>query len=202
MYRDKNDEDDILDDEDYLEEDEEDLYDDEDEDEDEDDFYEEEEYKDGEEVNDEEEVNNEEEDEEYLEQVENPNKELDDHSNFTEELKTEPFIPEKPQLATVNSDTSSKSESKLPKNIVNQLSNNMAFEVVFELGSINLTINELLHLTEDQMLDVSYDLQQIKIKINGIIIGFGSLVEIDGRYGIKITKLLSSMDNFNSSNSK
>lgn len=78
--------------------------------------------------------------------------------------------------------------------MVDYLTNNMDFTLSCEIGQMNVSLNELLNFKQGQSLDFNLNLQQVKIIINNVVLGFGQLVEVDGKYGVKITKILSVVD--------
>jgi|GEM_PF-5583055 len=81
-------------------------------------------------------------------------------------------------------------EKKLDKNMVDLIT----FTLTCELSGMQLSLNELLDLKEGDMLDYINSMERIMLKINGITIGHGELVNIDGSYGVKINKLYTTFD--------
>jgi len=62
------------------------------------------------------------------------------------------------------------------------------FEISVELGRRNMSLRELLHLRANSVVTLSRSAgENIDILIGGETIGFGEIVVIDNRTGIRIT---------------
>ena len=63
-------------------------------------------------------------------------------------------------------------------------------QVVFDLGERSFTLGELRNLQPGQTLDLGKPLATaVNIRANGALIGYGELVEVDGRLGVSIATL-------------
>lgn len=63
-------------------------------------------------------------------------------------------------------------------------------QIVFDLGERTLTLGELKALQPGQTLDLGKPLATaVNIRANGALIGYGELVEIDGRLGVSVAVL-------------
>ena len=74
----------------------------------------------------------------------------------------------------------------------------MVADVGFELGERSLSLHELQTLAPGFTFDLGRDLRQaVQIRANGMLIGTGELVDIDGRIGVVVTSLLSRTEQLN-----
>lgn len=63
-------------------------------------------------------------------------------------------------------------------------------DLVFSVGTLSLSIEEIINLATTPMLDYSIDfMRPVKILVQGEKIGAGEIVEINGRYALFITQL-------------
>ena len=67
---------------------------------------------------------------------------------------------------------------------------NIPVQVSFDLGERTLTLGELKSLQPGQVLDLGRPLSSaVNIRANGMLIGHGELIEVDGRLGVTLTNL-------------
>lgn len=60
----------------------------------------------------------------------------------------------------------------------------------FDLGELQLPLSELRHLAPGQSFDLGRPLAgAVRVRANGALIGWGELVEIDGRLGVALTQV-------------
>lgn len=85
-------------------------------------------------------------------------------------------------------------DSLSTQNMVEYLRDNMELTLSCEIGALKLTLSELINYKIGTLLEFMTDLQSIKLKLNSVTIGYGQIVKIDGKYGIKINKMLSILD--------
>jgi type III secretion system YscQ/HrcQ family protein len=66
----------------------------------------------------------------------------------------------------------------------------LPLKVVFDLGDVELTLAELKALVPGQAIALGRDPgNAVRVTVNGLKIGTGEIVEIDGRLGVRITEL-------------
>jgi type III secretion protein Q len=66
----------------------------------------------------------------------------------------------------------------------------LPLRVVFDLGDVELTVAELRSLVPGQTIDLAREPgSAVRITVNGVRIGAGEIVEIEGRLGVRITEL-------------
>jgi flagellar motor switch/type III secretory pathway protein FliN len=86
----------------------------------------------------------------------------------------------------------------LNENMVEYIRENMELTLTCEIGGLQVSLNELINYKPGMLLDVLTDLQMVKLKVNSTTIGYGQVVEVGGKYGIKVTKMLSLIDSLSS----
>lgn len=60
-----------------------------------------------------------------------------------------------------------------------------------EMGRSNKSVREVLKFGEGSVVDFDKEEgEQVDIKVNGKLIAQGEVVEIDGNYGVRITRLI------------
>jgi flagellar motor switch/type III secretory pathway protein FliN len=69
------------------------------------------------------------------------------------------------------------------------LLDNLMFNLNAQAGQISLSMQQLLNLASGQVVDLAPLPPKVQLLINGVIIGDGYLVEINGRLGVKIANL-------------
>ena len=104
------------------------------------------------------------------------------------EVKHDVPKPAKPSKKAKGKDHTMLSDHR---EMVDHLRNNLDLLLSCEIGQAKISLNNLLDFKAGEQLNLSTDLQQVKIKVNSTTIGYGQIVNIDGKYGIKITKVLS-----------
>jgi flagellar motor switch/type III secretory pathway protein FliN len=62
------------------------------------------------------------------------------------------------------------------------------FRVACEIGEAHFSLDQLEHLDAGQAFPFHASSQTVYITVNGIRVGEGQLVEVDGRLGVKITR--------------
>ncbi len=66
----------------------------------------------------------------------------------------------------------------------------LPLRVVFDLGELTLTLGAVRELQAGQSIDLGQPLSSaVRIRVNGVLIGTGELVDIDGRMGVTVTAL-------------
>ncbi len=64
---------------------------------------------------------------------------------------------------------------------------NLPIDVVFVAGRLKITLNDLQHIQTGYVFDLQRNSDRhIEICANGVKIGSGELVEIDGRAGVRV----------------
>ena len=62
-----------------------------------------------------------------------------------------------------------------------------------EMGRSNKSVRDVLKFDEGSVVDFDKEEgDQVDLKVNGHLIAQGEVVEIDGNYGVRITRLISS----------
>ncbi len=80
-------------------------------------------------------------------------------------------------------------KSENDDNVIEELSN-VPFTLQIEVGRVEIPLMELLELKEGSVIKLERDLDDIvNLNLNGKIIGKGSLVNVDGKLGVKILEL-------------
>jgi type III secretion protein Q len=70
--------------------------------------------------------------------------------------------------------------------------------VSFDLGERSIPLHELQSLAPGYTFDLGRDLRRsVQVRANGMLIGEGELVDIDGRLGVVVNTLLSGMEGLN-----
>ena len=60
-----------------------------------------------------------------------------------------------------------------------------------EMGRSNKSVREVLRIGEGSVIDFDKEVgDQVDLKVNGRTIAKGEVVEIEGNYGVRITKLI------------
>lgn len=60
-----------------------------------------------------------------------------------------------------------------------------------EMGRSNKSVREVLKIGEGSVIDFDKEAgDQVDLKVNGRVIAQGEVVEIEGNYGVRITKLI------------
>jgi len=60
-----------------------------------------------------------------------------------------------------------------------------------EMGRSNKSVREVLKIGEGSVVDFEKEAgDQVDLKVNGHLIAQGEVVEIDGNYGVRITRLI------------
>ncbi|UOY93399.1 flagellar motor switch phosphatase FliY [Ectobacillus sp. JY-23] len=68
---------------------------------------------------------------------------------------------------------------------------NVEVRLEFIFGSTTKTIDEILKLTDKEVVSLEEEVEDpIQIMANGILIGFGELVNVNGYFGVRVTKTL------------
>ncbi len=61
-----------------------------------------------------------------------------------------------------------------------------------EVGSTELTVNELLSMGSGSVIELNrHTGDPLDVKVNGKLVGRGEVVESNGRYGIRLTEVVS-----------
>lgn len=69
--------------------------------------------------------------------------------------------------------------------------NDVPMLVEAEMGRSNKSVREVLKLGEGSVIDFDKEAgDQVDLKVNGRTIARGEVVEIEGNYGVRITKLV------------
>ncbi len=71
---------------------------------------------------------------------------------------------------------------------------NIPVEVTVELGSAQLTLQEVLNLNAGAIVELKRDAEEpLDLVVNGQLIARGEVVAVDDKYGIKITQIVQSV---------
>jgi len=84
-------------------------------------------------------------------------------------------------------------QSFMPEGFYGDLSilNDVPLLVEAEMGRSNKSVREVLKFGEGSVIDFDKEAgDQVDLKVNGRIIARGEVVEIEGNYGVRITKLV------------
>jgi flagellar motor switch protein FliN len=58
------------------------------------------------------------------------------------------------------------------------------------LGSTSIKVSEIKNLEEDSVIELSASLNQaVELRVNGMTIGYGELVSVNDKFGVKIAAL-------------
>ena len=71
----------------------------------------------------------------------------------------------------------------------NNLLNNLSIQITAQAGQVMLSIQQLMALSLDQVIDIAPLPPKVALLANGVNIGDGYLVELNGRLGVKISRL-------------
>ncbi|MFD0669021.1 type III secretion system cytoplasmic ring protein SctQ [Ramlibacter sp. MAHUQ-53] len=67
----------------------------------------------------------------------------------------------------------------------------LPFQVSFDLGQRTMTLAEIRTLQPGQVIDLEQPLASaVNLRVNGVLVGRGELVEIDGRLGVVVGRLI------------
>ena len=83
--------------------------------------------------------------------------------------------------------------SYLPEGFYGDLSilQDVPLVVEAEMGRSNKSVREVLKMGEGSVVDFDKEAgDQVDLKVNGHVIARGEVVEIEGNYGVRITKLI------------
>ncbi|XRX42560.1 MAG: flagellar motor switch protein FliN [Buchnera aphidicola (Eriosoma harunire)] len=87
------------------------------------------------------------------------------------------------------------------KDVLNRNSNfinDVSIQVSIELGSRLITVKDFLKLSKGSILFLNNHLDHpLNIFVNEILIAQGELVTLDNKYGIRITKIIHVIDDYN-----
>jgi flagellar motor switch protein FliN/FliY len=81
----------------------------------------------------------------------------------------------------------------LPEGFYGDLSilHDVPLVVEAEMGRSNKSVREVLKVGEGSVLDFDKEAgDQVDLKVNGHVIAQGEVVEIEGNYGVRITRLI------------
>lgn len=68
---------------------------------------------------------------------------------------------------------------------------NIPVEMTVELGRTRMTINKLLELVQGSVIELDGLVgEPMAIKINGYLIGRGEVIEMDNKFGVRITNIV------------
>ena len=83
-------------------------------------------------------------------------------------------------------------DETLPKEMdISELAPDVPIKLVAVLGKKRMTLNELLKMKKGEVVDLNRPPSEIvDLMANGQMVGQGELVEIDGKLGVRILKLL------------
>src|SRR3989338_7954047 len=83
-------------------------------------------------------------------------------------------------------------DETLPKEMdISELAPDVPIKLVAVLGKKRMTLNELLKMKKGEVVDLNRPPSEIvDLMANGQMVGQGELVEIDGKFGVRILKLL------------
>lgn len=74
---------------------------------------------------------------------------------------------------------------------INELLQNVEVDVKFVFGSTTKTIQEILHLHENETVTLDEDIDEpLRIYVNDVLMAYGELVNVGGFFGVKVTKAL------------
>lgn len=74
---------------------------------------------------------------------------------------------------------------------INELLQNVEVDVKFVFGSTTKTIQEILHLHENETVTLDEDIDEpLRIYVNDVLMAYGELVNVGGFFGVKVTKVL------------
>ncbi len=66
----------------------------------------------------------------------------------------------------------------------------LPLRVTFDLGDLAMTLGQVRELQVGQSIDLGQPLTSaVRVRVNGLLIGLGELVDIDGRMGVTVTSL-------------
>ncbi len=89
-----------------------------------------------------------------------------------------------------DSDLQKQDDTQIPQELINHsLLNDLSVTVVAQAGQVMLSVQQLLELSLDQVIDIAPLPPKVSLLVNGINIGDGYLVELNGRLGVKIARL-------------
>lgn len=116
----------------------------------------------------------------------------EDHDDITETTDTDEEFSEEHDADT--SDEIDHFEEVLPNDqdkVITSpaLAANLQLKLSAEAGSILISLERLLNLQAGDVLDLANLPPQVNLVLNGLVIGSGLLVEVNGRIGVQISHL-------------
>ncbi len=112
----------------------------------------------------------------------------DDFSGLPEDAPTRvvPAAPQ-PKKAAGTVPTSAKGTSKP----IQEMTSDIPVQVVCVLGKKNVTVGDLIKMKEGEVIDLDrFPHDAVDLVVNGKLMAKGELVEIDGKLGVRIVKLI------------
>lgn len=89
-----------------------------------------------------------------------------------------------------------KMERDLPEDVLSEAGNlsalgDLPVRLTFDLGERSLTLHELASLGAGHVFDLGLSPRHgVNLRVNGMLMGEGEIVEIDGRLGVAVTRIL------------
>jgi len=83
---------------------------------------------------------------------------------------------------------------------LNHLSDSLELKLIAEAGATLISLKKLLTLSAGDIFDIADLPPKVNLVINNVVIGYGTLVEFNGRIGVKITSLVKNTLNINMTN--
>jgi len=83
---------------------------------------------------------------------------------------------------------------------LNHLSDSLELKLIAEAGATLISLKKLLTLSVGDIFDIADLPPKVNLVINNVVIGYGTLVEFNGRIGVKITSLVKNTLNINMTN--
>jgi len=134
----------------------------------------------------------EDEDDDLFDEDEDEEVDMDEDEEEDEEEDEDDMLPPEPVVTPPKMPTPPKPSA--PAAPVSQtpsgsaIATGVQFRVACEIGEAHFTLDQLEQLNAGQAFPFHASSQTVYITVNGIRVGEGQLVEVDGRLGVKITR--------------
>lgn len=136
-------------------------------------------------------------DDDLIESDHNEDDDEDDDHEFEPEPEDEDVSDSRSDDELESSDTGSANAVNTNQQqplIGKDLLKNLSITISAEAGQIILSLQQLVNLEVNQILDIASMPPKVNLLVNGVNIGNGYLVEINGRVGVRIAHLNSGIN--------
>ncbi len=112
-------------------------------------------------------------------------------SSYTEDIEAPESTTPVEVIEAIQLEELVSQEHNLTGLLSDETLSNVEVQLEFIFGSTTKTIDEILKLTENEVVSLEEEVEDpIQIMANGVLIGFGELVNVNGYFGVRVTKTL------------